>query len=135
MRHPPYFYCYIQLLFSKVFNSLLNPAYSTPAVITDITSAKGVASVTPLRPNSILKIYMAGISTTPFLMIDRINDSLLLPAAWKTVLAMKDSAHIGAAKAITLRNLVPNSTEAGSLMKKVMSCRAKTLKKIVQQVV
>ena len=122
-------------LFSKSSNSLLNPAYSNAAVIADVTSANGVARVTPLSPSSILKTYIAGISTTPFLMIDRIKEDLLLPAAWKMVLAIKDSAHRGAAKAMTLRNLVPNSTEAGSLMKKVMNCRAKTLKKIVQQIV
>ena len=101
--------------------SFLNFLYSTAAVIADVTSANGVARVTPLSPSSILKTYIAGISTTPFLMIDRIKEDLLLPAAWKMVLAMKDSAHRGAAKAMTLRNLVPNSTEAGSLMKKVMN--------------
>ena len=66
-----------------------------PATIADVTSANGVASVTPLSPIRLLNMIIAGISTTPFRMIDRMNDSRRLPAAWKIVLARKDSAQSG----------------------------------------
>ena len=119
-------------LFSSSVTSFLNRLYKNPAVITDTTSANGVANVTPLRPMSILKISMAGMSKTPFLMIESTSEDFLRQKKKKTVLAIKDSAQSGAAKAMTCRNLVPNSTESGSSIKNVTSCLANTLKRIVQ---
>ena len=67
---------------------LRNLTYRTAAVTADVTSAKGVAQTTPFSPIMLLNRNIAGISTTPFLMIERVSEAFLFPTAWKTVLAI-----------------------------------------------
>ena len=82
LGYPTKLNCLLNYFSSFIFATrLLNLIYSTLAVTAEVTSANGVAQTTPFKPISILKIYIAGMSTTPFLMIDNIKDALRSPAA------------------------------------------------------
>ena len=82
LRYPTKLNCLLNYFSSFIFATrLLNLIYSTPAVTAEVTSANGVAQTTPFKPISILKRIIAGISTTPFLMVDRIREYFRSPAA------------------------------------------------------